>query len=55
MNDVVKQRIKYLVEHGELYPTRDETHTQYRRLWMAVSAIVALQIVTLLIAFAHTH
>lgn len=55
MNAVVKQRIKYLVEHGELYPTRDEAHVQYRRIWVAVGAIVLLQLATLVIAFAHLH
>lgn len=48
MDDVIRQRIKYLVEHGELYPTSD-AHKEHRRVWFAISALALLQIIVLIV------
>ena len=42
MNDVVRQRIKYLVEHGELYPTDEQREN--RKIWIMLGALALLQV-----------
>lgn len=41
--EMVQQRIKYLIEHGELYPPPTEA-TCSKRLWWAITTLVVLNI-----------
>ena len=47
MEDAVRQRIKYLVEHGELYPV--EKHLERSLAVKLLGLLVALQIAQLLL------
>lgn len=51
MDDVIRQRIKYLVEHGEVYPTKQETSVQYRRIWIAITVLGLLQLIDMTIGY----
>ena len=48
MDDVIRQRIKYLVEHGELYPASD-AQSEHKKIWLAISALTALQFIELVV------
>jgi hypothetical protein len=45
--EVIRQRIKYLVEHGELYPppTTESNHRSIKHLQWMMAAMVAINLV----------
>ena len=45
---LVRQRIKYLIEHGEPPPCAVR---QTPRLWRMLAAMLAVQLITLLVAY----
>lgn len=50
MENAIRQRIKYVIEHGEVYPGRPECRRETRRLWYVV---IALQVVAIVLNWLH--
>lgn len=51
MEDTLRQRIKYLIEHGELYPVEKPAE---RNLFIkAVIVILVLQVIDIAVSIAH--
>jgi hypothetical protein len=53
MDDVVKQRIKYLIEHGEVYPLKSECRAESRKIWLVIGALAVLQAIDTLMLFVR--
>lgn len=48
----LRQRIRWLIEHGDLVEDHDQVPRELRRVWIGMGALSALQA---LVAFAALH
>jgi hypothetical protein len=53
VEDIVRQRIKFLIEHGELYPT--ERPAERSLVVRAVILILILQVVDIVLSLVTMH